>query len=244
MEFDSIKENTKKRRISWVSYTLCAILILLFVPVMRILFYERSKDWIRMIHPYKTPWLTGVMQAYSEFGDGELYTYICAFIMGLGYQKDYMYLMICYILNFHWSNLLKSALHHSRPQFDDPSLGEINSGICAGEFGNPSGHALLTAQFLINLNLLYRERLSEKLPKKELIYLIDGFIWFQILAVCLCRLYLGRHSVDQIILGLALGTLTAYFLHNEIRPVIYETLDRPKWVHFKVAVIVASILTI
>lgn len=35
----------------------------------------------------------------------------------------------------------------------------MNSGVCAGEFGNPSGHSLCT-QYLINLHLLYRELLK------------------------------------------------------------------------------------
>ena len=145
--------------------------------------------------------------------------------------------MIGFTLNFHWSNFLKSAFHHSRPQFDDPSLGETNSGICAGEFGNPSGHSVITSQFLLQLNLLVRERIAKKWRLA-----FDVFIWIQILMVCACRLYLGRHSVDQILLGLVLGIGTACFFHFELRHLIYETIDRPTWHHFRVAMLIFFVM--
>lgn len=121
-----MKDNKGSYRVQWHVYALLYVVILCSVPLMQTLFYEPSKHWIRMIKPYKNPWLTSVMQAYSVFGDGECFQYLCALIMGLGFQKDYMYLMSAYIINFHWCSLLKSALHHSRPQLDDPSLGEVN----------------------------------------------------------------------------------------------------------------------
>jgi tryptophan-rich sensory protein len=63
-----------------------------------------------------------------------------------------------------------------------------------------------------------------------------------VLAICACRLYLGRHSVDQILLGLCLGTLTAIFFHYEARPIIYETLDKPKWKHVQLATFICTVL--
>lgn len=38
------------------------------------------------------------------------------------------------------------------------------------------------------------------------------------MGVCFCRLYLGRHSVDQIVLGLALGLAQAHFFHFFMKP--------------------------
>lgn len=55
------------------------------------------------------------MQAYSIFGDGDIFTYMAAVVFALGYQLDYLYLMMSYVMTFHWSNMLKLGLHHSRP---------------------------------------------------------------------------------------------------------------------------------
>ena len=82
------------------------------------------------------------MQIYSQAADGDLYTVVCFLIMGFGLTNDFIYLMITLILNLHFNNFLKSFLHHSRPQLDEPDLAIVNRGACAAEFGNPSGHAL------------------------------------------------------------------------------------------------------
>ena len=116
-------------------------------------------------------------------------------MLGLGYYKDYLYLMTAFIAGTHWSNFLKPMLHHSRPQFDDPVLGEINVGDCAGEFGNPSGHSLLVSQFLLTFWWLYRKRLTGYFSPKYIMF-TDLLVVMQIFTMCLCRLYLGRHSLD------------------------------------------------
>lgn len=41
--------------------------------------------------------------------------------------------------------------------------------------------------------------------------LIKIFAYVYLALVCFCRLYLGRHSLDQIILGLEIGFLSANF---------------------------------
>lgn len=98
-------------------------------------------------------------------------------MFAFGFWQDYIYLMSAFFLNTHWSNFLKSVLHHSRPQFEDPTLGEENHGVCAGEFGNPSGHTVLAAQFLLNFWWLYRERIQNTLGNKIYLTFGDIFIW-------------------------------------------------------------------
>ena len=71
----------------------------------------------------------------------------------------------------------------------------------------------------------------ERLSHKKLIYLVDFLMWINIAATGFCRLYLGRHSVDQVLVGCLLGIITAYFFHYEMRPIVYETLNTPRWNH-------------
>lgn len=53
---------------------------------------------------------------------------------------------------------------------------------------------------------------SKKIIKnKFLSILLDTTAIALLIGICFCRFYLGRHSVDQIILGLALGLAMAHF---------------------------------
>ena len=45
--------------------------------------------------------------------------------------------------------------------------------------------------------------------------------------VCFCRLYLGRHSLDQIILGCIFGFGTAHFCSNYFRPYMFDPVFCP-----------------
>ena len=48
-----------------------------------------------------------------------------------------------------------------------------------------------------------------------------------IFLVCFCRLYLGRHSLDQIINGCIFGYGTAYFCSNCFRPYLFDPVFCP-----------------
>ena len=48
-----------------------------------------------------------------------------------------------------------------------------------------------------------------------------------ILMICFCRLYLGRHSIDQILLGCIFGYGTAYFCKYCFKPYMYEPIFWP-----------------
>jgi len=85
------------------------------------------------------------MQFYSVLFDGDYCVWFCGILLVFGYATDYIYLMICFELNLHFLSLLKTVLHDSRPQFDEPSLAVVNAGVCAAEFGNPSGHTIIAA---------------------------------------------------------------------------------------------------
>jgi hypothetical protein len=52
-------------------------------------------------------------------------------------------------------------IHHApRPYFDDPSLLDRDLIDCAGEFGNPSAHAVMAASFIPLLHQYYKDKYS------------------------------------------------------------------------------------
>ena len=127
-----------------MAFTVSLLVILMSVPLMREALYERSKEWMRLMQPYKHPSITQLMQYLSIIGDGEGLFYCFAGIYyGRGKNYEFTYLTCIFFMTYHWNNFLKQGLQDSRPQFDDPSLAEENVGDCSGEFGNPSGHTLI-----------------------------------------------------------------------------------------------------
>ena len=51
--------------------------------------------------------------------------------------------------------------------------------------------------------------------------------YFFLALVCFCRLYLGRHSLDQVILGLEIGFLHTDFTHNVFKPYLFDPIFYP-----------------
>ena len=210
------------------TYSLLVLILLLCVPYMRHLFYESSKDLIKSLEPYKRPWLTHLMQFFSVAGDGDCYFYALSILFAMNKNYDFIFLVLCLALNLHWNNTLKMGIHDSRPQFDDPSIATINAGTCAGEFGNPSGHALITSQYFTSgLLFCLTEYKSFFESNRVLKNSLKVFCVIFTLGVLLCRIYLGRHSIDQILLGATLGSLTAHFLHYCFKPHMFDPIFRP-----------------
>ena len=45
--------------------------------------------------------------------------------------------------------------------------------------------------------------------------------------VTVCRVYLGRHSIDQVIFGLELGLLSTHFNMNYLKPILFDPVFYP-----------------
>ena len=57
--------------------------------------------------------------------------------------------------------------------------------------------------------------------------LITFSVYIFIGLVCFCRLYLGRHSIDQILLGCIFGFGMAYFCANCFKPYMFDPVFCP-----------------
>jgi membrane-associated phospholipid phosphatase len=121
------------------------LLILLSIPFMQAALYKPSLEIIRSIQPYYTTERTEIMNFFSAIGDGEGFFHLNAIFFAIGLHYEFAFLTMAFCANVHIIAFLKTLLQHSRPQFDDPTIGVVsNSSICSGEFGNPSGHATMT----------------------------------------------------------------------------------------------------
>ena len=66
------------------------------------------------------------MNIMSWLGDGEVYFFTMLAFFIFGGEYVFTYLTCAFFMNQHWINWLKTVIRHSRPQFDEPSLGIEN----------------------------------------------------------------------------------------------------------------------
>lgn len=63
-----------------------------------------------------------------------------------------------------------------------------------------------------------------KAPVKYLYIFFFAFLWFP--CICLSRLFVNKHTLDQVILGIQLGTWLALFVHFCLRDWLWDHIDR------------------
>jgi membrane-associated phospholipid phosphatase len=97
------------------------------------------------------------------------------------------------------NNCLKLAYHDPRPYWISS---QILSYSCSKHYGNPSGHAMWT----MGISLAVVMDISRSNPHSKLFAWLSCFIALFIgISVGASRLYLGAHSLDQVIYGWLLG---------------------------------------
>lgn len=110
-------------------------------------------------------------------------------------------------------SLLKQVYQQPRPFWVSKDV-QMLEWTCYTEYGSPSGHSAL-AIVLLDFLVRFACRWSNKLLRvRWLLYIF--ILCFQIL-VMFSRLYLGMHSLNQIMLGFMIGSfsLILYYLYVE-----------------------------
>jgi len=131
------------------------------------------------------------MKFFTFLGDEEFYLLIMPLLVWsvdyeLGLRLGVM-LMLSGSLNF----FLKIGFHQPRPYWVSPKIKDLIAPM--GSFGLPSGHSQNAASvFGLLATSTKRKRLR-------------ALIIFTIIMVAFSRLYLGVHSIADILLGLLVG---------------------------------------
>ncbi len=97
-----------------------------------------------------------------------------------------------------------------RPFWDESTLLKV----CEGSFGNPSGHAMTSAAVYLSLTDILTD--YDYFDRKNI--LLKVFIYFSscvlILSICVSRVVLAVHSINQVIFGALLGIGMYYFFYH------------------------------
>ena len=169
----------------------------------------------------------------------------------------YSYLSI-QLFFFCIMSLLKSLYSNPRPYWD---IYVKNQGInqnkflpypteCEGEFGNPSGHALLATNLLILWDLFLNSnyfKIQGKKQKAFLKYLFLALSISCILCIIYSRVHRQVHSFNQILFGIILGigvylVICQILEINKTEPKIYmENLNKFKFIVIPIFIILFGI---
>ena len=91
----------------------------------------------------------------------------------------------------------------------------VTAYACSGSFGNPSGHSSTVAcMFMTNWLELFRSFKVDYWSK--VLTLVLGLTFVGTIAYS--RLFLGVHSVDQILFGCFIGFWCGYTMHFCVQP--------------------------
>lgn len=130
--------------------------------------------------------------------------------------------------------MCKSIFRQSRPLFDDISLADTDLKDCATEFGSPSGHTQLSIcnvflilRYLTELHSVY----FDANPLKRSALWLFSCIYLSVIGYS--RIYNGRHTLDQVIMGALLGYWCYSFCWNIFRPFVFNEVIKVNSNHAK-----------
>ena len=146
-------------------------------------------------------------------------------------RERFWYYMLTFALQSNLVALFKFSFHDPRPTF--VWKGIMSTG-CSTSFGNPSGHSLEAANLPLmlildhfvaskwskqaypKLNLMTKS----KNPGALILFIIFGFIFWPL--IVFDRLFLGKHTLNQVFLGSQIGFWLALFMHFCIRDILFN----------------------
>lgn len=118
------------------------------------------------------------------------------------------FLLSLIIHSYYWDNLLKIVYGHPRPFWVELKL----TPSCYGGFGNPSGHAFCSMAVYLGFSYALTDLkfFHKRKCLKNFIYI---FFLILILLICISRVILNAHSINQVLFGALLG-LGLFYLHG------------------------------
>ena len=154
-----------------------------------------------------------IYNLFSLFGHVQVVGPIIGLVFFAVYKKLSIFVfLIYYVFNVYLINVSKQAYQDPRPFWVKTQIQELDWIGCSSQYGFPSGHSWISL-------LLYEPIFADFIglgPFRVAVILLTLFAVF----IPLSRLYLGVHSVDQILCGMVMSfaflVIYKYFAQKQL----------------------------
>ena len=243
-----------KRKIIYIIFLIFYLAIVFGTePLYREPLYEMSVEYIEkmeqngFLHYFYFFWSGIVLFGMMSFG---IIIVLLNYPINIFFCNISIQLILIFIMC-----LFKSLYSSSRPFWDiynkKKDLEDLpNPTECDAEFGNPSGHALLSTYLLFLCYLFFNSDFFNKIKGKKKIIIKYIIIFLSILCIIFIiysRIYRQIHSFNQIIFGTLLGIaiffIFCYILEfDKMSPNEFiEKLNKYKYILFPLLIILFGI---
>ena len=151
--------------------------------------------------------------------DGIILTY--TFLASFFDYTETWYIMIILLIKLYINGIQKMLYRDPRPYFIDEN---VNAIFCDRTYGNPSGHSMYFVSvfpIMVYMFVNHLKRDCNNSLSSKTVYTIATLSSAFVIANIIGRIYLGVHTIDQIIYGLLVGfALLWYFACVIYKPII------------------------
>jgi len=203
------------------------VIVLLNLTFSEYLF-SLSLDLTKWNQARRTVLLDLIFEGASFMGNGFLYIILFVLIYNWASRGRALYYLFLLSLLITLMALGKNFFAQPRPYMVDSQI--VAMGCTLG-FGNPSGHSLFASGFLLVMFLDYFWPFDSDNPEPAQ---RNSFAFYSTLLMVVLtfttigysRIYVGDHSLDQVLFGFSLGIWSAFYCHYELREDLIDHINK------------------
>lgn len=155
----------------------------------------------------KAPYLTIISNVFTYFGTVDSIVFFLLFTFNFGNTYQIFLLFTIFLFGCNLGGILKLIYLAPRPIWTSPYITALS---CEGGWGNPSNHGIISVSFYLTLYQIFIEDSIEKISKRSKRIYLSLLLLF-IFCVCFSRIFLGVHSISQILFGACIGLYIYFF---------------------------------
>ena len=173
--------------------------------------FQLSLTVITWLHTYAY-YLTPIAKLFSFLATDKFIFIALLFIYNYYSISTVFVLLASTLFAVFCGGALKLVYLSPRPFMYDAAIYPLS---CEGGFGNPSNHATCATCFYLTLYDLTINNSERLLPASKL--KLKQFMILLITCICVSRIFLGVHSVNQVFLGCCVGFAVYYSLFRIVQ---------------------------
>jgi undecaprenyl-diphosphatase len=191
-----------------ILFTVITLLAIILELLFKNELIELSYNFTKYIQSHSSSTKDTFVDILTKFGTYPAFIPIIILVCGFFPINESATYIFTFSLTSYINNLLKIIYSEHRPFWEHPDIFRH----CSSGYGKTSGHAMESTIIYLSLwKLFSKKKFFEKQKIAKNFFLI--FLIWLIVIISLTRVYIGVHSINQIMLGMVLGSYIYYFIY-------------------------------